>query len=212
MKLQSKRAWQVFLAGVLLLISCDISTFAASPQIPTPIPGAISLLAAQTAAEAATETAALIPPTLTPTLTPFPTQTPADTPSATPTFVFLLPTLSPVATSTNPNPGFACDLVKQSPNDEAALNPNQNFTLTWKIQNSGSKAWDQNDVTLNYIGGDKFSYTTLVNLPNTVPINDTVSLSVGMTAPGHSGKYTTDWGLDANNQAFCTLFLKITVR
>ena len=58
MKLQSKRAWQVFLAGVLLLISCDISTFAAPPQIPTPIPGAISLLAAQTAAEAATETAA----------------------------------------------------------------------------------------------------------------------------------------------------------
>ena len=72
MNLKPKRALPIFLASVLLLMSCDMSTFALSQQIPTPIPGAIKLMVIQTAAVAATETAALIPPTLTPTLTPFP--------------------------------------------------------------------------------------------------------------------------------------------
>jgi len=108
MKLQSKRAWQVFLAGVLLLISCDISTFAASSADSNSHTGRDQFIGRSDCRRGRhgngcvdSSHADLL------RLTPFPTQTPADTPSATPTFVFLLPfTLSPVATSTNPNPAL----------------------------------------------------------------------------------------------------------
>ena len=76
MKSNSRRALQIILASVFLLMSCDVSTFMLPQEIPTPIPGVVHLMVIQTAVAAATETAALTPPTLTPTLTPFPTHTP----------------------------------------------------------------------------------------------------------------------------------------
>jgi len=217
MKLKSKLALHLFLASAVLLISCDVSTFAVHPQLPTPIPGSISLLAAQTAAAAATETAALIPSTLTPTLTPFPTQTPEDTSTATSTFIFLLPTLTPVNTSTSAVPtneisGFTCKLIKQSPQDGASLNGNQPFKLTWKIQNTGSRTWTPDNVGLYFIGGDQFADTAATSLPSSITAGDSVVLSIRMTTPGQSGKYTTNWALEASGQNFCTLFLRISVR
>ena len=217
MKLQSKRALQIFLASAILLISCDISTFAAPPQIPTPIPGAISLLAAQTAAVAATETAALIPSTLTPTLTSFPSQTPASTSTVTPTFVFFVATLTPANTATSASPtsdnsNFTCNLIKQTPQDGTSFNGNQSFKVMWKIQNTGSRAWTQDNVSLYFIGGDQFADTSSVNLPSAVASGNSVSLTVNMHAPGPSGKYTTNWALEASGQAFCTLFLSIKVK
>ena len=100
MKSNSRRALQIILASILLLMSCDVSTFISPQQIPTLVPAAIDVIAAQTAAAAATETAALVPPTLMPTLTPFPTQTPVSTPSITPTFIFLLSTPTDTVTPT----------------------------------------------------------------------------------------------------------------
>ena len=48
MNLKSQRALHIFLASVFLLMGCDISTFTSPQQIPTPIPGAINLIAGQT--------------------------------------------------------------------------------------------------------------------------------------------------------------------
>jgi hypothetical protein len=206
MKSNSQHALQIFLASVLLLISCDVSSFAASQQVPTPIPGAINVIVAQTAAAAATQTAALIPVTLTPSLTPFPSQTPADTPTATRTFIFIFPT------ATNGNDVFSCNLISQSPKDGSSFASNQSFTLDWKIENTGSSAWLQNSVTLNYISGTKFTNKTAVNLPKTITSGSSVTLSINMTAPTQTGDYTTNWTLVAGSQTFCALFLKITVK
>jgi len=217
MKLQSKRALQIFLTSALLLISCDISTFASPPQLPTTVPGVINLLAAETAAAAATQTAALIPPTLTSTLTPFPTQTPANTSTFTPTFIFLVATLTPANTPTSASPtneggGFACALIKQSPQDEASFNRNHSFTLTWKIQNTGSKPLLQENVSLNYVSGDQFADTTLVNLPSSIASGNSLVVTIKMITPGQTGKYVTNWALEASGQTFCTLFLRIAVK
>ena len=208
MNLESKRALQIFLASVLLLMSCDMSTFAAPPQIPTPIRGAIKLMVAQTAAAAATETAALIPPTLTPTLTPFPSLTPANTPTITPTFIFLLAT----ATSTkNLNGVFTCGGVSQSPANGTAFNPGQSFTLRWRMSNTGSSAWLQSNVDLLYVSGTNFANAASFNLPQAVASKDMVTLTVNMTAPGKAGSYTTRWTLATSFLTFCPLSLTITV-
>ena len=211
MNLKSKRALYIFLAAVLLLIGCDVSTLVAPPQISTPVPGAINLMVAQTAAAAATQTAALRPPTLTPTLTPFPTQTPADTSTITPTFIFILPSPTP----TEPkgiNGTLKCYLISQVPQDGANFGPNKTFTLNWELSNSGSSSWPQNSVSLNYVSGDQFTTTTVVNLPNSIAPGTSVTLTIDMMTPSHSGKYTTYWSLVAGSQPFCNLSLRITVR
>ncbi len=207
MNLKSQRALHIFLASVFLLIGCDVSTFTSPQQIPTPIPGAINLIAAQTAAAAATETAALLPPTLTPTLTPFPTQTPPDTSTVTPTFVFFLVTPTPTSGGT-----FACYLISQVPQAGANFHTNQTFTAQWQLSNSGSASWLQNGVSLKYVDGQQFNNEPVVNLPQTTVPGDSVTFTITMTTPSKTGKYSADWTLADGSQTFCPLFLRITVK
>jgi hypothetical protein len=91
-----ERMKKLFFALLIILSACSIFNEPAIIPIPTAIPGAIRIFAAQTAAAASTQTAALLPPTLTPSVTPFPSRIPSITPTATPTFVFLLPTSTDV--------------------------------------------------------------------------------------------------------------------
>ena len=211
MNLELKRALQIFLASVLLLMSCDMSTFAAPPQIPTPIRGAIKLMVAQTAAAAETETAALIPPTLTPTLTPFPTQTQVNTPTFTPTFVFLLPTSTTTPAPTSASNDFACTLMSQVPQDGTHFAPNRSFTVTWQIRNTGSGNWYQGKVQLVYVSGAQLTSTTTVDLPRGLDSGNFFSIGINMIAPNVAGHYTTYWTLEFGAQTFCTLSLEIKV-
>jgi len=208
MNLKSKRAFQAFLASALLLISCDVSTLIGPPQVPTPIPGAINLIVAQTAAAAATETQAFMPPTFTPTFTPFPSQTPANTPTITPTFIFYLVSPTPSAISGTLN----CKVISQIPQDGVNFHPKQAFTLIWQLGNVGTGDWPQNSVSLKFTDGDQFTTATSMNLPKTVPSGEAVTLAVDMNAPAEKGKYTTYWALVAGNDKFCSLFLRITVQ
>jgi len=208
MKLKSKRALQIFLASAVILISCDVSTFIGTSQVPTAIPGAIDLIVAQTAAAAATETAAYLPPTFTPTFTPFPTQTPPNTPTITPTFVFYLVSPTPSAISGSLN----CRVISQIPQDGVNFHTKQAFTLIWQLANTGIGDWPQNGVSLKFTDGDQLSTQTTVNLPKTVASGDSVTLAIDMTAPNKAGKYTSYWALTAGNDKFCSLFLRITVQ
>ena len=211
MKSSSQRALQIFLASVLLLISCDVSTLISNQQIPTPIPGAINLIVAQTAAAAATQTAAIIPPTLTPTLTPFPTQTPLDTPTVTPTFIFLLPTFTPTITPTDASTVFTCSLMSQSPGNGTHFAPSQSFTLTWKVRNTGSSNWIQKDVYIEYVSGAQFTGTTVIEIPKALASGNFFNLVINMTAPSKIGNYTTHWTLTADGEDFCSLSMQIKV-
>jgi hypothetical protein len=211
MNLKSKRALHMFLASVFLLMGCDVSTFTLPQQIPTPIPGAIKLMVAQTAAAAATETAALIPPTLTLTLTPFPSLTPVNTPSITPTFIFVLPTLTLTPAPTNVSNVFACELMSQHPQDGTHFAPNKSFTVTWKIRNTGSSNWYQNTVYLVYVSGAQLTSTNIINLPRGLDSGNFFNLGINMTAPKVAGPYTTHWTLATSSQTFCSLSMEIKV-
>jgi hypothetical protein len=85
-----------FLLLLIFLSAC--SMFDEPAVIPTALPGAINMIAAQTAAVASTQTALSIHPRLTPSSASLPSPMPSVPPAATPTFVFLLP--MPAFTST----------------------------------------------------------------------------------------------------------------
>lgn len=90
----------ISLAALLfVMLACALPGAPAVAPLPTFDTNLLGTTIAQTAAVAQTQTAAKIP---TATITPRPTQTASLTPTSTPTFLFFLPTLTPIPTYTIP--------------------------------------------------------------------------------------------------------------
>ncbi len=201
----------------MLLISCDLSSLIApAGPIPTPVPGAVDTIVAQTAAAAWTQTAAVVTAvdTWTPSATPPPSETPTLTPSPSPTFIFKLATRTPTPkpNSTAEAGGLACQLVSQTPADGTIFDPRQKFTATWEIKNTGEVPWDATAVDFEYFSGAKtYTGTTIYDLPNNVAVNHSVTLSVAMAAPKSAGSYRTVWTLRKGKIDFCHVDLQLVV-
>ncbi len=126
-------------------------------------------------------TATPLPPTVAPT-------------SAAPATVS---TLTPACT---PNAQFVAEVTIP---DRTLLQPNQQFTKTWRMRNTGNCAWDD---------AFRFVFVTGTAMTNGVeqamPPTDsgaTVDLAVPMQAPATSGQYVGRWRMrDGNGQFFGT--------
>eukprot|EP01118_Nematostelium_gracile_P009690 TRINITY_DN3272_c0_g2_i1.p1 TRINITY_DN3272_c0_g2~~TRINITY_DN3272_c0_g2_i1.p1 ORF type:complete len:553 (-),score=140.54 TRINITY_DN3272_c0_g2_i1:92-1750(-) len=77
--------------------------------------------------------------------------------------------------------------------DGTILKPNQGFVKTWKLRNEGTCDWP-NGTRLIFVGGDNLSQDTYVGVPALVPENS-VEVSVSMTAPKLPGRYVGYWRL-----------------
>jgi hypothetical protein len=165
-----------------------------------------------------TQTAMAPPDTATPTetLTPLPTVTPfsLETPLAFPTSMFLgaatgTPTFgTPIATGTfftaTINPGslasgcnnlaFIRDVTMPS---GTVLQKNQNFTKTWKVQNTGTCNW-LFQYRLVRISGDAGGAESDL-LRKQVAVWSWADVSVAGTAPNKPGTYTSQWRMADNN-------------
>lgn len=85
--------------------------------------------------------------------------------------------------------------------DNTQMNPGKPFTKTWKVQNSGSCAWEAGFKFQN-TGGDAMSGATFT-LPATVASGATYDISVPMTAPNTPGTARGNWRMaTANGQLF----------
>ncbi len=201
----------------MLLISCDLtSLIAPSAPIPASGPGVVDTIVAQTAAAASTETAAFVTvvDTWTPSATPPPTDTSTPTPSLTPTFIFLLasPTRTPRPNSTEGVAGLSCELVGQTPADGSIFDPREQFSAAWTIKNTGVGSWDSTSIDFEYFSGAKtYVGTTAYDLPNDVPVNKSVTISVAMKAPKGAGSYRTVWTLRRGKVDFCHVSLQLNV-
>jgi hypothetical protein len=130
-------------------------------------------------------------PTATATLQPLDTSTsppPTDAPSSTPA-----PT-QPSATRTSIclQAKFVKDVTVP---DNTEFAPGKVFTKTWRLQNSGSCAW-------NPAFGVVVDGKNTLNAPGSSPVSgktinpgDTVDISVDLTAPGTVGTYRTNFKL-----------------
>ncbi|MFT3895349.1 MAG: NBR1-Ig-like domain-containing protein [Anaerolineales bacterium] len=140
--------------------------------------------------------------TLTATLAP--TNTATATATVAPTFPALATTTggTPLATqSTGGGTGTSCYGMTYVSDvtipDNTQMNPGQSFTKTWKIQNSGTCAWD---------AGFKFAYSsgnamggTTYTFPSAVAAGAVVDVSVAMTAPTTAGKAQGNWRMATAN-------------
>ena len=222
------------LIGVLsaLLSGCEISIVMPSMAGPAPAGPGLETIIAGTAAAAQTQTAEMMSPTPSSTWTPLPSRTPSLTPTSTPTFIFILGGLrtpviyeTPIVVSTSSGSGTiigdkldGCTLLTQSPADGRHYAAKASFTVSWKVQNTGSR-WDRDTVDFAYDSGTRMYTKQVYRLPVDIPRGEYVTFNVPMTAPKSSGTYTTVWALrrgqvaypNPGDDRFCHVSLKIRV-
>lgn len=76
--------------------------------------------------------------------------------------------------------------------DGTDLEPGEDFTKTWRIQNVGTTTWTT-AYTLVFISGDQMGDVTSVALETSVAPNATVDISVDLVAPTKEGTYRGYW-------------------
>lgn len=182
----------VLLAMLLVFSGCNLPTIA-----PVPTATEFDLAAIQTAAAQTREAQdgggiATVPPLLAtdtpspPTETPAPTNTPF--PTATPTVAIPCDRVSFIKDVTIP--------------DGKDFPPGDTFTKTWRLRNNGSCTWTS-DYDLVFANGDSMGGPASVSLTGTVAPNQTVDVSVDLTAPNSPGTYRGNWKLrNASGQVF----------
>lgn len=175
---------------------------AAETGTPTPEPQMVLTAAAETAIFRLTEASAQTPsPTVT-QASPTPdlalTQAYA-TISAQQTQAAKL-TPAPTAVKASPTSGSSNlkDLAEYVADvtipDGTDFQPGAQFKKTWRIKNAGASTWSTS-YSFVYISGDKMNAPDRVSLPNSVAPNETVDISVDMTAPAQVGTYRGYWKL-----------------
>lgn len=117
---------------------------------------------------------------------PVPPTTPTNTPqpSATPTQTAAPSTICNWAQ-------FISDVTIA---DGAVIPSQATFTKTWRLKNIGTCTWTK-DFDLVFIGGEPMTSKTTVALPNKVAPNESVDISVTLTAPKKVGTYKGEWML-----------------
>jgi hypothetical protein len=132
---------------------------------------------------------------------PFPTIGPSSTPN---------PTLPPAATPTSncDNANFITDVTYP---DNTVVSAGDNFTKTWRFRNIGTCSWTPS-YALVFINGESMGGPTVQALAGNVNPNQTVDLSVALTAPSSNGTHTGNWGIrNAAGVIFAHFFVQIVV-
>lgn len=174
-----------------LLAGCNFPTPQDTASIQTE---AALTVQAQLTASAPTATA-------TSTAAPFPTL-----PAAT----AVLPTLPPAASATSScdNADFVSDVTVP---DDTSVDAGSSFTKTWRFKNIGSCSWTPS-YALVFVSGQAMGGPAVQALSGNVNPNQTVDLSVALTAPTANGSYQGNWGIrNAAGVIFAHFWVKIKV-
>ena len=174
----------------LLMSGCGGSNAEATPTLSVE---AIQTYAVATFSGGLTQTALAAP-----TNTPTPTST--VTPLPTPTLV----NIAPLATTIIAKPTSSCNMMSYVNDvtipDNTPMTPGKTFTKTWKVKNSGTCAWEAG-YKFAFTGGDAMSGVTYT-LPQSVPANSQIDISVAMTAPSKTGSIRGNWRMSTTAGQF----------
>jgi hypothetical protein len=78
--------------------------------------------------------------------------------------------------------------------DGTDMDPGEEFTKTWRLQNSGSCTWTD-DFAIVFYDGDQLSEDDTINLDERVAPGENADISVDMVAPFAPGEYRSEWRL-----------------
>lgn len=117
---------------------------------------------------------------------------------------------APVATATQncDDADFVTDVTIP---DGTVLDPNESFTKTWRLKNSGTCSWTPSYAVV-FSNGDSMSGPSTQALTGNVNPGQTMDISVDLKAPATAGDYTGYWKLrNAAGVTFATFYVTIKV-
>lgn len=177
---------------LVLLTACNFPRAGATPQAR---PETILTYAAQTVEAQLTLSAGEIQATITPggatpTATPEPGDTATTPPDTTAT------TGSTATTEICDRAGFVRDINYP---DDTVVEAGEVFTKTWRLENTGTCAWNSNYAIVFDHGDAMGSPASLPLTDGSVPPGEEVEVSIALAAPDDPGEYQGFWKL--RNQA-----------
>ena len=166
----------------LLITACSANNAAKATQ---------ELIAIQTAVAETVAAQDAIASTSTPAM-PVSTQTP----------LLFSPTLTPLASIASPTlpantPKSQCasaSLISETIPDGTIFKPGEKFTKTWEIKNTSTCVWDTT-YKIVFWDGNLLGGSYVYNLPQIVAPDQTLPISLLMTAPTDAATYTSKWML-----------------
>ena len=184
-----KKYWSAaVLIPIISIMLSACSVFA--PAEPTPDPLVLQDNARQTVVAEITADAQANPTavfTLPPTYTPYPTYTAVVIPTET-------PTPGPTATP-KPSGNQAKFLYANTfPENRRVFYPNEIFNIGFGFENIGEVTWDPS-YALVYVGGDRFTSTTVIPLGRYVAPGEKADFSLGAFGSEDLRVHTTYWAL-----------------
>ncbi|MBN2548860.1 MAG: hypothetical protein JXB15_06870 [Anaerolineales bacterium] len=129
---------------------------------------------------------------------PTPTElSPSPTPTGPVVATVIVPTSLPA--STDDKAEFEADV---SVPDGTYFAPNEAFTKTWRLKNSGTSTWTS-AYSLYFVSGALMGAPASVPVPKDVPPGESVEITVDLIAPTEPGIYQGFWKLrNASGQVF----------
>jgi Ig-like domain-containing protein len=125
-------------------------------------------------------------------------------PSATFTF-----TPPPVPVSVCDAAQFVTDVTYA---DDTQVDPNQTFTKTWRLKNSGTCSWTTSYAVV-FTSGDSMNAPAAQALTGSVNPGQNVDISVDLKAPSSPGTYTANFRLrNASGVLFSNFYVRIKVK
>ena len=199
---KSPRLVGLILFLALVLVACNLPGGTQEPEEQ----GAEAVLtAAALTVEANLTQAAIQSP---PTVPVVPTSTTAP---PTVTLAVSSPTTgAPAATATSDcdDADFVTDVTIP---DGTVLDPNETFTKTWRLKNSGTCSWTPSYAVV-FSNGDSMGGPATQALTGNVNPGQTMDISVNLKAPATPGDYTGYWKLrNAAGVTFATFYVTIKV-
>lgn len=95
--------------------------------------------------------------------------------------------------------------------DGTVLDPNESFTKTWRLKNSGTCSWTPSYAVV-FSNGDSMSGPSTQALTGNVNPGQTMDISVDLKAPSSPGNYQGYWKLrNAAGVTFATFYVDIKV-
>jgi hypothetical protein len=199
---KTSRLVAILLFLALVLSACNLPGGTEEP----PSAGAVLTAAAQTVEANLTQSAVLntaTPQVIAPTSTTAP---PTITLAVSPTTGSSAS--APTSTQDCDDAEFVTDVTIP---DGTVLDPDEDFTKTWRLKNTGTCSWTPSYAVV-FSNGDSMSGPATQALTGNVNPGQTMDISVNLKAPGSSGEYTGYWKLrNAAGVMFATFYVDIKV-
>ncbi|HNT56216.1 MAG TPA: NBR1-Ig-like domain-containing protein [Anaerolineaceae bacterium] len=197
------RSIKKILIGTLVLVTL-ITLSGCGKVEPTLSADDLRTQAAQTVQAWMTATAAA-QPTPQPTWTLAPTNTP-EPPTPTVAVATSAITVTQVAvtpSATQPAAGGSDRglWISQTPTDNTSFAPGADFSMTWRIKNTGTTTWTTGYQLRYYAGSGGRMNAVDISFPREVKPQEEVDLTLTMKAPATGGTYDSIWVLTNPNGA-----------